>query len=75
MREERPPPPGRYDTRKLHVSGCHTCVGVELGRLDIVTFWSQTVQRLAATGDSSTMGHDGPDRWRGGRLEPRDVFC
>lgn len=45
-------------TRKLHVSGCHTCVGVELSGLDIVTFWCRPSQRLTAqkaTGDSSVM--------------------
>lgn len=46
-------------TRKLHVSGCHTCMGVELGRLDIVTALVPSEpgasQRPAATGDSSAM--------------------
>lgn len=47
--------PGGSDTRKLHVSGCHTCVGVELSGLDIVTVWFRPSQRLTATGDSSVM--------------------
>lgn len=47
--------PGGRTRASSHVSGCHTCVGVELSGLDIVTLWFRPSQRLTATGDSSVM--------------------
>lgn len=60
-------PQGGRATRKLHVSGCHTCVGVELSGLDIVTVWFRPNQRLTATGDSSEMY---TDRWAWRSMRP-----
>lgn len=62
----RAPREGRT-TRKLHVSGCHTCVGVELSGLDIVTVWCRPNQGLTATGDSSAMDSD---RWAWRSMRP-----